>query len=390
MIIAISITDIPFNNMPVLDKVMKKNNKMTVKSVAEKKSWFGRIKNVFYGENETHDPVAKRSYNKTSNEQIRKMLRLRKDNPKLSHPEIAKLVDVTEEVADYWLDQKESTVIANLKARKGRKVAQKKRKERIQTKKPTKSVVVEQPQTPSNEVPEMTVEDQLTLRNFITISNNEGEKIIKQIRKENKHPLQELASPKWKGTVPDQAVATEEEWKKEDRDYKIGKAVMHKSIVTKQEADTQSKKEEQTKAKSKIMHEKGLRLDGKPLKLHIPDKCPSCNPNSKLTLKEYQTIVFHVFNEMKDYAVENNKVKKQQDQRAKQLDQRANQLVELEKESIGNVADRVKEGTKICLVCNSPITHPQVSRCRGRYGVGQWYCADHEPELPSDKEKKKK
>ncbi len=361
----------------------------SVKSEEEGNSWFGRIKNVFYTNNSVQSPKQqRRTYQTTSEDQILKMFEKRKQHPTLSVSEIGKIIGVSEAVCQYWLEQKESDVLANIKAKKGRRKADQERRERVRIteekrekkrlrklKKKAKSAKPKQP-TVTFASPE--TEKEISLSTFAQLSNREGEKILNKIEQEDKYPTRQKASPKWKGALPIQIVATEEEWKIEDRNYKIGKATMHKAIVTKQEADTQSKKEEQTNAKSKIMHEKGLRLDGKPLKLHIQDKCPSCNPNSKLTLKEYQTIVFHVFKEMKDFAIENDNMKKQNDKTKKQLDKRAQQLVELEKESLGNVADRVKEGTHICEVCESSLSYPQATRSSSR-NEGHYFCADHDP-----------
>ncbi len=111
---------------------MKDHNNTTVKSEGEKKSWFGRIKDKFYGTVENQEPVAKRKYTQATDNQILEMLRLRKENPNLSHCKIAKLVDVSDAVAHYWLVlHTEKQVRKILKARKARRKAQ--------YKKPTKS-----------------------------------------------------------------------------------------------------------------------------------------------------------------------------------------------------------------------------------------------------------
>ncbi len=102
-----------------------------VKSGEEGKSWFGKIKSVIYPTNDELPPIQKRSYNKATEEQILKMFRLKEDNPNLSYENIAKSCDVSESVCGYYLEQKLSDVLANLKARKGRRVADQERKVRV-------------------------------------------------------------------------------------------------------------------------------------------------------------------------------------------------------------------------------------------------------------------
>lgn len=343
---------------------------MTVKSEGEKKSWFGRIKNRFYGINENHDPIPKRKYTQVSDSQILEMLRLRKENPNLSHCKIAKLVDVSDAVANYYLVlHTEKQVRKILRGRKSRRKTQYKKTHKVtKTPKSTKEIdQIDEPFTMSND------DSEISLSTFTQISEAKGKQILKQLNVEEKHPIHHKANPeKFKGAVPSQAVATEEEWKEEDRKYKIGKAVMHKAIVTKEKAEVENKVEADKKAHRKVMHKQGLTEKGTPLKIHIDDKCPSCNENSTLTLKEYNSVVYTVYQELRDFKIEKKKIEKQLEGRSKQLD-------DMEKESLGTVADRVKEGTKVCLKCDRPITYQQAQRSSGMFGAGQYYCGTHEP-----------
>ena len=340
----------------------------SVKSEEEGKSWFGKIKSALYPTNNELPPKQKRSYNKTSNQQILAMLDFRKNQPKLSRKQIAKLLDVKVEVVDYYLDQEESTVRATLRARKGRNIAEKKRKQRLRiaeekAEAKLKSTEPEQePVTFANL--ETEPEKEISLSTFAKLSEIEGQKILKKIDQVEKHPTHVLASPvHFTGTLPSQAVAGKEEWEIEERKYKIGKAVMHKKIKEKENEEKRKDRLEQSHKDPKT----------KP-KIHS-DECPSCNRQSRLTLDEYKIWHFKEYLKRKEFAI-----KKQQ----KQLDQRSKQLTEMEKESL-TVAERAKEGNKLCLVCDIPINYSQVSRCKGysdSWGFGKWYCIDHEPPVP--------
>lgn len=330
----------------------------SVKSEAENKSWFGKVKGIIF---KTEYTSQKRMYQKASEDQIKKMFRLRKNNPKLCLHDIAKAVGVSEPVCRYWLALKEEDVLASFKSKRGRKIAKKQKQIRVKQPKSKKQ------KKQSTQEPETDSEEEFTL------SNKQAEKNLDNLYETKKNPTFYQSDPRfWAGTKPPQSVAQLEAFKKEERNMQIGKATMHKAIVKKEKTDAQSKTEEKTKVKTKIMHDQGLTLAGTELKIHIKDKCPSCNPNSDLTLKEYRTIVFHVFNEMKEIAIENGK-------RDKQLDAREKQLDEMERESLGNVAERVKEGTKLCLKCEKPITHGQATRTSSIFGEGQYYCDAHEP-----------
>jgi len=362
---------------------IRSKHKTESKSEEEGKSWFGKIKSALYPTNNELPPKQKRSYNKTSNQQILAMLDFRKNQPKLSRTQIAKLLDVKVEVVDYYLDQKESTVRATLRARKGRNIAEKKRKQRLRIAeekeeakklKETKSTEPE-PVPVTFATPE--TEKEISLSTFAQLSEIEGQKILKKIDRVEKHPTHIKASPDYfTGTLPSQAVAGKEEWIVEERKYKIGKAVMHRKIKEKENEENRKDRLEQSHKDPKTRP-----------KIHS-DECPSCNRQSRLTLDEYKIWHFKEYLKRKEFAIK--KQQKQLDQNTKQLDQRAKQLTEMEKDSL-TVAERAKEGNKLCLVCDIPINYSQVSRCKGysdSWGFGKWYCIDHEPPVPQKGGKK--
>src|SRR3990172_2363677 len=199
----------------------------TVKPEAENRSIFGRIKGILKIKTKTREEAIShtRGYHQTEEQQIRKMFKLHKDNPNLSYCDIAKAVNVSEAVCRYWLKQNERDVIALFKIKKGRKITEKIKSTESKT--------------------------EMKLSTFSQLSNIEGERLLDKLKSEERHPIHHLADPKiWEGALPSQVVATEEEWKEEDRNYKIGKATMHKAIVAKGE----SEKEEKRKDRLHIEH----------------------------------------------------------------------------------------------------------------------------------------
>jgi len=345
--------------MAYCNNTMMRSKNKTVKSEGER-NWYSRVISKIISKPK---PATQRKiYHKATEEQIRKVFKLKRENPKLSLFNIGNLVGVTEGVADYWLSMNEEDVIANFKARRGRRTVLDQRQERVNQTKRKKT----KPVKPTTQAPE------ISLSTFTKLSEIKGQEILEKIEKTNKYPTQEKASPKWKGTVPSQAVASEEEWKEEDRNYKIGKATMYKAIKAKDDKKKLDKKltekfKNEEKRKDRLQKEHKEKLAKGTLKLHLPS-CPSCNRKSELTIDQYRSLCFKEHLKRKEYAI--NKQKKQLDQRAEQLDQ-------MEKESIGNVAERAKEGTKLCKVCNEPLEYSQSTRTFGRHH--EYYCQDHEP-----------
>ena len=306
-------------------------NKKTVQSEVERKSWFSRIKEVFYDRNQNHDPVAKRKYNLATDEQIRKIFRLRRENPKLSQSDIAKAVGLSEAVIHYYFSKNEKSVFAKIKLKK------------------TKSKVEIKPK-------------QKTPQTEFTLSNSEAESNLNRLYENEKYPVEHQADPRYfNPTLPKQAVATDEAFQDQKRRNNINRVNTAKFLIAKVE----SKKEEKRKERLRKKHQDPTN----PMKIHLEKICPSCNPKSTLSVDDYNVIVYEEFKRQRAFAM------KQQGliEREKELDQ-------LAKESLGNVAERAKEGIKLCSKCDKPITYSQESRCKGRYGIGQFYCKDHEPE----------
>lgn len=364
--------------MCTLTYTMSLRSKQKPVKSGEEKSWFGKIKSALYPTNYELPPKQKRTYQLTSEDQVRKMYRLRKENPNLSVDNIAKSCDISDAVCQYWFEQLaslgEKVVLSNFKAKEGRKLADQQRKERVRIaeekqekkrlRKLNKKAKSATPPTVTFASPE--TEKEISLSTFAQLSDIEGQKILKKIDRVEKHPTHVKASPDWfEGALPSQAVAGKEEWIVEERKYKIGKAVMHKKIKEKENEENRKDRLEKSHKDPKTRP-----------KIHS-DQCPSCNRNSKLTLDEYKIWHFKEYVKRKEFAI-----KKQQ----KQLDQRAKQLTEMERDSL-TVADRAKDGLELCLRCSTPITYSQSTRTSNIWGAGQYYCADHEPPKPKGDKK---
>ncbi len=208
----------------------------------------------------------------------------------------------------------------------------------------------------------------MSLSTFTKLSEQKGKQILAQIKKEEKHPVDSLADPeKFQGAIPSQVVASPEEFKEQKRKNQISRAVQ--SDVMKQ--NEENKKEEARKVRLRKKHEKN-----KP-KNHIDHLCPSCNPKSTLTTKQYDQIQYQLFQEQRDYAMQKQK---ELNRKEKQLEKREQTVIEMEKEALGNVAELAKQGHKLCEVCDRPIEYLQAKRSSSEFN-GHYYCSDHEPKI---------
>jgi len=338
----------------------------SVKSEAEGNSWFGKFKNVFYTSKTIElPPKQRRTYQTTSEDQVLKMFEKKKQYPNLTVNEIAKIVGVTEAVCQYWLEQKESIVLAIWKAKRGRKVADVERVERVRIaeekreqkrlrklKKKAKSTKQKQTQQqkPTEQAPP-------------TETDNEK---LEQIISKEKYWVEHQSDPNyWQGANPPQSVATKVNFKDQKRRNNINRVNTAKLLQGKEKNVVEQKRKDRLRKKHSETK----------MKIHF-DCCPSCNSTSKLSVKEYNSLVYQEFKRERAHAMKNQSLMT----REKALDKR-------EQKELGTVADRAKDGLELCLKCGTPITYSQSSRTSNIWGEGQFYCADHEPPKPNGDKK---
>jgi len=309
----------------------------TVKPEAENKSWFGRFKGIFKTESIEKATSQKRMYQKATEEQIKKMFRLRKNNPKLCLHDIAKAVGVSEPVCRYWLALKEEDVLSSFKAKRGRKVAEKQKEIRVKLSKQKKSKSKDKPtdQAPPTET--------------------DYDKTLEQLTQKEKYWVEHQADPNyWKGAKPPHAVATEANFKDQKRRNNINRVNTAKLLQSKEEFVKEDKRKDRLEKKHK---------DTK-MKIHF-DCCPSCNRKSHLTVDQYNSLIYDEFKRQKNWSKKNSQLM----QREKDLDERLKDPT---------VAEQVKMGREICQVCDASLSYSQATRSSAIYN-GEFYCDTHEP-----------
>ncbi|MCP6727039.1 MAG: hypothetical protein KJI69_03385 [Patescibacteria group bacterium] len=333
----------------------------SVKSEAEGNSWFGKFKNVFYTSKTIElPPKQKRTYQTTTEDQVLKMFEKKKQYPNLTVNEIAKIVNVTEAVCQYWLEQKESVVLAIWKAKRGRKVADVERVERVRVaeEKREKKRLKKLKKKAKSTKQKQTQQQKPTEQAPHTETDNEK---LQQIISKEKYWVEHQSDPNyWQGANPPQSVATEVNFKDQKRRNNINRVNTAKLLQVKEKDESEQKRKDRLRKKHS---------DTK-MKIHF-SSCPSCNSKSNLSVNEYNLLVFDEFKRQKAHAMKDQQLIN----REKQLDKR-------EQKELGTVADRAKDGLELCLKCGTPITYSQSTRTSNIWGAGQFYCADHEPQKP--------
>jgi len=352
------------NNEIVHIAMSVRSKHKSVKPEADK-SWFGKIKNVFYTSKTIElPPKQKRIYQTTTEDQVLKMFEFRKSSPNLTVGNIAKLVGATEAVCQYWLEQKESVVLAIWKAKRGRKVADQEKVERIRIaeekrekkrlrklerklKKKAKSAKQQQQKQQRQQKP--------TVQAPPTETDNEK---LEQIISKEKYWVEHQSDPAyWQGANPPQSVATAVNFKDQKRRNNINRVNTAKLLQANEKSESEQKRKDRLRKK----HQESK------MKIHF-SSCPSCNSKSNLSVNEYNLLVFDEFKRQKAHAMKDQQLIS----REKQLDKR-------DQQALGTVADRAKDGLELCLKCGKSITYSQSTRTSNMLGEGQFYCSDHEP-----------
>ncbi len=268
----------------------------------------------------------------TSEHQVRKIFRIKKENPNLSNENIANIVFLSPKYVvkvRYYLDKGLAESLKRFKKKQQKITKSKKAKIKI-----------------------------------AKLSAKKAEQNLKKVFKVEKYPVEHQADPEYFGGVmPPHAVATPENFKIQKRKNVINRAVVAKKIAKDKQITEKIKQEEVVK---KRLRERHQNPKTKP-KIHYPN-CPCCNPNSNTPLEEYQAEVRREALRRHEYAQKQMKLQK----REKELDVR-------EREQQPTVAERTQQGTKLCRICESNIPYSQATR--SKHIFGEYYCADHEPKL---------
>ena len=308
--------------------MMSRTKQKTVKPEAENRSIFGRIKGIFRTKTSEEAISQKRDYHQTTEQQIRKMFKLQRDNPKLSYCDIAKAVNVSEAVCRYWLKQNEDEVISLFKVKRGRKV-------------------IEKPK-------EITVKKEPKSATTTNLSNEQAQKNLDILYATEKYPVEHQADSRYfSGVVPPQAVATVEAFKDQKRRNNINRVNTAKLLHQKKENELEEQRKDRLERKHKNTE----------MKIHL-DCCPSCNRDSNLTVSEYNSLVYKEYKREKEWSMRNAGLK----QREKEIEL---------KEREHSVAELAKQGTKLCKVCDSRLSYSQATRSFQVFD--NYYCQDHEP-----------
>lgn len=275
--------------------------------------------------------------------QVRKIFRLKKDNPKLSNIDVGKAVGISEVLVRYYLLKGKTESMKNFKKKQKRLESPKKVKKEI-------------PKVIRSLKPEPKEPDwSKTSKVF-----KDAERQLNELFKTEKYPVEHQADPRYfKEALPPQAVATVEAFKGQKRKNNINRAVVAKKINKDKEITKEQNELEATKSRLRKKHQ------DKTPKIHY-DTCPSCNENSPYSLEAYQHLVKKESWRRKEYADQQLKLHEKE----KELDQTKRNL-EL------TVAERTQQGTKLCIICDIRLSYGQATRSQNIFGVN--YCSDHEP-----------
>jgi hypothetical protein len=265
----------------------------------------------------------RKEVSKTSIFQVRKIFRIKTENPNLSTENIGFIVNMSGELVKYYLKIGKVQAVATFKNREHKVKTIAKKKESKLTKK-------------------------------------QAGKNLNTLFKTEKYPTEHQSDPRYfGGSEPPQSVATVEDFDKQKRKNVINRAVVAKKIAQDNLTEQVNSKENHRKSR---LREKHNIVEPK---IHY-DCCPSCNGKSNLTVDEYNKIVRQESFRRHQYA-----------QKEIQLKEKEKQIDKLKQEP--TVAEKEQTGTQLCRKCDSRIAYSQATRSYSIYG--EYYCGDHEPNL---------
>lgn len=335
-----------------------KNITKTVQSV-EEVGFIGKLRGLF--SKKTTKTVVKtrkisitktgkhrKEYSHVTIEQVRKLFRLKKDNPNLSNCDISKAVGISEVLVRYYLNKGKTASIKDFKAKEKRH----KPKEPKKTK-PKKN---DYPYLYESKVAEV-VKTKTKKSDLIV---DVGDQKLNELYKTEKYPVEHQSDPKYFAeSQPPHSVATVEAFKKQKRKNNINRAVVAKKLGLDRKLDQERETDSLRKNRLRLKH-----LTNEP-KIHF-DTCPSCNEKSKMTVDSYNFLVKQEAWRRKQWADKQTKLMEKE----KQIDQSKQEPT---------VAELTREGTKLCKTCDSRIPYSQATRSMQVYG--EHYCADCQPKL---------
>ncbi len=324
----------------------------TVQSVEEKsKGFFSKITSKFKIKPAQNEPQTKpkkvkeehkETRKKTTKKQIKKIFNLKTKG--LSVSDIARAVGISVELTKYYLRKGERQSLKDYKNHN--KEFKEKRQNGFRYKEPKPHEPKKKVGRPKKETPKL--------------SEKQAEKNLNQLYKSEKYPTEHQADPRYfAGSKPPHSVATEEAFDEQKRKNNINRAVVAKKLTLDRQVSEQNQKEEARKKRLREKHRT------KQPKIHY-DCCPSCNPKSNLSTKEYDSIVRQEAWRRHEYAEDQKKLLEKE----KELDER-------ERQQKGTVAEQAVEGTKLCKKCDGRLTYSQATRSKNMFG--DYYCGDHEP-----------
>jgi len=269
--------------------------------------------------------------------QVRKMFKIHKANPNLSVDNIGTIVNMSGELVKYYLKIGKVDSIATFKKKELKIKTKLEKKEKIAKKLKKKEVKLTEKKAGEN---------------------------LDTLFKTEKYPTEHQSDPRYfGGSSPPQSVATEEAFVEQKQKNNALRAISAKKFA-KDKAETEEFTQE------KIVLERLRKRHENPKtkpKIHYPN-CPSCNPNSKTPLKEYQAEVSRESLRRHDYA-----------QKQIKLQEKQMELDKIIKSKEQTVAERTQQGTRLCRTCDTTIPYSQATKSFSIYR--EYYCGDHEPKL---------
>jgi len=376
--------------------MISRTTQKSVKSEADKKSWLGRFKQRFSGKTETIKTTVKKNfYHRSTDEEILEMFKLRRENPNLTQEKIGILVGVKEQVAFYWLSQKEDDVLANLKAKKGRRVIEEQREQRIEKRikdakrKIAKSKQNQKGKKTQTDQKEHTQHEQTTEQKhthqheqtkqepksddfFDTMNLNQK---LDFLDATEKYPEEHLLDGSIYGDQDSRLLADPDKFKIRKRSNNgLRKVYAVLRSGSEQERTTLLSDFDTKRVKDmKVRHQKKEPRDhhGTP---DNPNRCP-CGVNEPdwVITEKVQTVdIWTKKKRRMNWDLYQYKIK--MEEKAKLDKQRE------KKES--TVAELAKKGTKLCKVCDQRLSYSQSTRSSSMFD-GAYYCQDHEPKSGS-------